>query len=313
MANHSEAFGTFTFEGDWSKKDLQYFYEVLSTQRYGEYTTNFNTTYDELLENESILFHANGRWEYYTNLECFDAWSSFTKDRWDSWKIETLPRAISFVTYSKHRITLLQSMHLKQLKVYVQYKDCETGFNFLGAFTGYLVCDDALHFSYKSGYTETIDANMKNYCEFFEDSNETLYDFVATLLDYLNIDDIYFDVSIETIINHPTWFDLQIYATNDMIYQDGILEKRSWYNEVIDALQEAGVPINSQYAIGLLDVYLNPTEIICTYDNSDLDSAIEYANSISTLEYIYGVFKETRTQHTYKYDLIWYDKSKLIF
>lgn len=312
MANISEAFGTFTFKGDWSKKDLQYFYEVLSTQTYGEYTTYFNTTYDELLENKSISFSAFGRWSYHTNLSCFEDWTAFTEDHWNSWKIETLPKAVSFATYYKHRETLLQNMYRKQLKVYVQYKDCEIGVNLLGSFTGYIVCDNNLHFSYTSEDVETVDVNMKNYCEFFADSNEVLYNFVAILLDYLDIDTGYLDTSIATITSHNTWYNLSLDAADDMDHQEFTLENCAWYDEIADALQEYGVPINSQYVVGLLDENLNTTEIVCTYDISALDHAIEYANSISTLENVYGVFKETRTQHTYNYDLIWYDKSKAI-
>lgn len=330
MANYSDAYGSFTFEGDWNEKDIQYFLELLSTQVYSEYCTYINDVpncFYIAVKERRILFDGVGRWSYYNNLTYLHNWSNFTKDRWTDWNVECIPEPINYETYIQHRQDLLKSMYEKKLTIDVHYKDAEAGCDFINENTGILcvqygvvqsspeeIITSQYFLQYNEIFRNTTNYNLKNLCEIFYEDNETLYEFVYTFLDRVDLDRGYSDEVIQIITAHPTWFDLSGNVIDEICAQDDSILFCDHYVKLTEALQDAGISVSTQYVVSLLDNYLNPIEIISAYELVDLESAIEYARTHSTTGEVYGVFKEQRVpkEEQYTYELVWYDENQPI-
>ena len=234
MANISDAFGTVSIDGDWSKQDVEDLVYLLISQTYGEYSIysseletsrTFNKLVKRLLEGEEMNFSGTGRWAFECNLESLHRWSEIDEQFWKGCMSSfSSKKKISFRTYMKRRKRLIASMKAKRLMIKWVYKDFESGVGYMLETSGIHTVNDKDELVFSVLETTYFEYNLKTYCEEFIDDDDRLSQTVFDTAKHLKLDtqsDSVMTTIAEVIKAHPTWYDLGIYDS-DYFEDDGM-------------------------------------------------------------------------------------------
>jgi hypothetical protein len=224
MANISDAHGAVYLEGVWTPEQIKAIAYILFTQETGYYNTIWDThVFKEFLEGLqkefSATFVGNGRWAFAANLEYLNNWYKIGKERWDKDIKDGLDsnNMLEYDDYLKLAQWIIDQMAEHELSLLWEYKDMETGCQFMCSATGkHVSVFDPGELRQILQYTENVveswDCNLINQCEqFFEGEYENLGDVAYQIRELYSISDDYKEHVENLIMAHETWYDIPAY------------------------------------------------------------------------------------------------------